>query len=79
VGVTVPIIKKFQCDNPRCNSEALPEDGGTEKKPLAPYNWYEVNAMRVGSGSVTVVVCEIECIEPAILDAEREAGDRADS
>jgi hypothetical protein len=73
----MPLVEKFQCDNPECDSEALPEDGGTKRKPLTPYNWYEVRAMRQGSGTVNVVVCEIECIEPAILDAEREAGDRA--
>ena len=75
----MPMVQRFQCDNPRCDQEAMPEDGGTKKHPATPYNWYEVNVLRMGSGSVTVTVCSMTCIHPAIEWAEMEAieaGDR---
>jgi hypothetical protein len=81
----MPLIEKFQCDNPKCDSEALPEDGGTKKRPASrsggtpapgartPYGWLRAVVQRQGSWTYTCTVCSIPCLQPAVEDANRYA------
>ena len=68
----MPLVEKFQCDNPECDSEALPEDGGTKKKPLTPYHWFRADVLCQGRWAVAVTVCSTDCLLPAVQDAEQE-------
>ena len=66
----MPLIAKFQCDNPACANEALPEDGGSHRKPATPYQWLRAVVTRQGSWTFTTTVCSVDCLQQAVEEAE---------
>lgn len=63
-------IKMTLCDNPRCGSMKAPE---SIKPYRPPYAWLTLKGGWFGSGpSVSIEVCSLECVEPALEDAAKQ-------
>ena len=61
-------VTMIQCDNPECSSMDRPED-----QMDVPYGWWQVGATKVGPGpSLSVVVCIVDCIAPAVRKARED-------
>lgn len=74
-------VLSIKCDNPVCRNLDTPEhvpwleENRKRRKTdriTGPYGWIELEGWMVGCGpNIQIVVCSVQCVEPAIDDALR--------